>query len=939
MRAEYGITMVMPKSLKDWAGRPSVQEPLPKITAPRDMVFVDHLHASRRQAGLHHDIRVGDPATGRTWSWATKKGLPPPGRAHELFGTGFHPWKYLSFQGPLTGYGQGTVKIDRKETAKVLASGPGKMQIALIEGRAPETFTISQRDGRWYMHNTTPSRKTQIWDRLIPLERPKYREQPANSVDLEDVGSVMEPKIDGASVLVALRAGKQPEVLSTRASKTAPGGFIRHTFKLPQLVGQKAPQEADTALRAEIYGVDKSTGRVIPARELGGILNAKTPKSLKMQQEKGVELRLMPFDVMRYRGRDMGAKPYMDRLKAIRELAGRLPYLQAPETAETPEDKARLLQEIREGRHPLTREGAVLWDKETGRPTKLKLKPDFDVTVKSVFPSKNPLYGGGFTYLFNGAEGRVGTGLSGALRRDILKHPAKYKGLIARVQAQEVFPSGKLRAPAFKGWHLDKNDPERLRGIKTATLKTHLQPYQQRVVERMKQQPGLVVAHGLGSGKTLTSIAAQEALGLPAEVVVPAALGANYMKEVRKHTAGKGPKRGIRSLQRLARSRAQMTTPMLIVDEAHRMRDPKTSTRAALGSVRAAKRMLLTASPFYNKPSDIAPLVNVAAGARILPEIPKEFENRYVENKKLRPGLWGWLRGVRPGSVQVMRGGSRGELGRVLSKWVDYHPSASKNYPSVSRETVEVPMSKKQMKIYSTLMGTAPFWVRYKIKKGLPPSKSEAKRLNAFLSGTRQVSNTTAPFTRGGEVEEPKIEAAFKKLRHTLRANPRSKALVYSNFIGSGLDRYKTRLEKAGIPYGEFTGRMPRRTRNRMVQDYNAGKLRALLVSSAGGEGLDLKGTRLVQLLDPHWNMEKLKQVEGRAIRYKSHAGLPRGQRNVKVQQFLSTRPRTGLLERWHLKKPGGSVDQYLYGMSAKKENLIRQFRSLLVEPPPAKIQ
>jgi len=78
---------------------------------------------------------------------------------------------------------------------------------------------------------------------------------------------------------------------------------------------------------------------------------------------------------------------------------------------------------------------------------------------------------------------------------------------------------------------------------KLAKLTTKLKPHQQRVVDRMQDedQPGLVVVHGLGSGKTLTSIAVADALGLKADVVTPAALQQNYRKELSAHTK-KAPK-------------------------------------------------------------------------------------------------------------------------------------------------------------------------------------------------------------------------------------------------------------------------------------------------------------------------------------------------------------------------------------------------------------
>jgi superfamily II DNA/RNA helicase len=114
------------------------------------------------------------------------------------------------------------------------------------------------------------------------------------------------------------------------------------------------------------------------------------------------------------------------------------------------------------------------------------------------------------------------------------------------------------------------------------------------------------------------------------------------------------------------------------------------------------------------------------------------------------------------------------------------------------------------------------------------------------------------------------------------------------------------------------------------VRDYNEDKLKALLVSSAGGEGLDLKGTRLVQMLDPHWNNEKLRQVEGRAIRYKSHDHLPEEERNVTINNYLATRPRKGILESLHISDPGLGADQYLTRRSGEKDKLIDQFKGLL---------
>ena len=468
---------------------------------------------------------------------------------------------------------------------------------------------------------------------------------------------------------------------------------------------------------------------------------------------------------------------------------------------------------------------------------------------------------------------------------------------------------------------------------KLAEVATELLPHQQRVVSRMlsPDQPGLVVAHGLGSGKTLTSIAAQDALGMPASVVLPAALQENYAKERAKHLTGDTQPADMTTLQAIARRGEPPAGRLLIVDEAHRIRDASSKGSQALRRSAAEKRMLLTATPFYNAASDVAPLINVAAGKNVLPNDPNEFYGRYVTDQLVMPSWWGRnIRHETPGIVEMVNPKTAPALRATFAKYMDYHPSSQEGFPSVERKDVKVEMSPEQLKMYDAMLGEAPPWVAAKIRAGLPPSKREAQELNAFMGAVRQVSNTTRAYAPDADVHQPKIEQAFQNLQQYLGENERAKAVVYSNYLESGLHPYAQKLQEAGIPHGMFTGEMKQHERDQMVRDYNEGKLKALLLSSAGGEGLDLKGTRLMQVLDPHWNEEKLRQVEGRGVRYGSHADLPEEERKVLIERYLATRPRSGAMEKMHLKKPGGSVDEYLTNLSGEKERLHEQFRQLM---------
>lgn len=106
-------------------------------------------------------------------------------------------------------------------------------------------------------------------------------------------------------------------------------------------------------------------------------------------------------------------------------------------------------------------------------------------------------------------------------------------------------------------------------------------------------------------------------------------------------------------------------------------------------------------------------------------------------------------------------------------------------------------------------------------------------------------------------------------------------------------------------------------------------------MSSSGGEGLDLKGTREVHILEPNWHDPKIEQVIGRAVRYKSHAHLPESDRNVKILRYHSIMPKTkSLLDRM-FNRPEEyeeTVDQYLKDMSDRKKELNEEFLKILRE-------
>ena len=104
-------------------------------------------------------------------------------------------------------------------------------------------------------------------------------------------------------------------------------------------------------------------------------------------------------------------------------------------------------------------------------------------------------------------------------------------------------------------------------------------------------------------------------------------------------------------------------------------------------------------------------------------------------------------------------------------------------------------------------------------------------------------------------------------------------------------------------------------------------------MSKAGVEGLDLKGVKLVQALDPNWNPEVTNQLIGRAARFKSHEHLPERERKVKVKEYLSE-PYPDLLTRikkiWNPNAHRIGVDEYIKNISDQKGMTNQQFIDMI---------
>jgi hypothetical protein len=77
---------------------------------------------------------------------------------------------------------------------------------------------------------------------------------------------------------------------------------------------------------------------------------------------------------------------------------------------------------------------------------------------------------------------------------------------------------------------------------------------------------------------------------------------------------------------------------------------------------------------------------------------------------------------------------------------------------------------------------------------------------------------------------------------------------------------------------------------NRQMRNNFMGEvIKLMMITSSGAEGINLKNTRYVHIVEPYWNMVRLEQVIGRARRICSHADLPPELRTIQVFLYIST--------------------------------------------------
>ena len=119
--------------------------------------------------------------------------------------------------------------------------------------------------------------------------------------------------------------------------------------------------------------------------------------------------------------------------------------------------------------------------------------------------------------------------------------------------------------------------------------------------------------------------------------------------------------------------------------------------------------------------------------------------------------------------------------------------------------------------------------------------------------------------------------------------------------------------------------------------------IKIMMITSSGAEGINLRNTRFVHIVEPYWHMVRVEQVVGRARRICSHQDLPEELRTVKVYLYVSTLSAQQKKDEKHIeliirdtsrldKKTPITTDETLYELASMKQRINNQILTAVKE-------
>lgn len=465
---------------------------------------------------------------------------------------------------------------------------------------------------------------------------------------------------------------------------------------------------------------------------------------------------------------------------------------------------------------------------------------------------------------------------------------------------------------------------------------------------------GLFLDHNVGSGKTLTSLAAayvirkKYGISIPITIITPTSVLNQFKKESEKIF---GPEleninfsTHVKWITDYKNNETHCIGHILIVDEVHKFNNLNgiRSHYLRFASKDAFRILLLSATPIGNNYDELTGYLMMLSGHNymgisgenlILTHFkinPDDEEEENEKTKKIKTGLtkkdYDKFKKELVQQINNIDNFDKPVLGELnkpndLKCNFSFFNTSSSDYPRKKEHLVFLKMSENYQREYNIIESVSISYDMYKyimydlnVSKFFPEralknfETKQQNRKDEYVSWEdlyelMQYSETgsyefdsniyTPSFLHNIRISSMSIQGESPKIKWTInhikkRFKRKEKVLLYTNWISEAVKKIENELYNIpNIKFASITGSITKTQRSKIIKDFNEDKIDVMLISSAGAEGLDLKKTRSIVIIEPHWNRARIDQIIGRGVRYKSHEGLPEKDKLVDVYHLL----------------------------------------------------
>jgi superfamily II DNA or RNA helicase len=487
---------------------------------------------------------------------------------------------------------------------------------------------------------------------------------------------------------------------------------------------------------------------------------------------------------------------------------------------------------------------------------------------------------------------------------------------------------------------------------------------------------GILLYHRIGAGKTCAGIQIAEKWKEHKKIILvgPASLIGNFYKELRSECTGniyitKNERKllsetlpssknyheiidtvnerihkyyelySYHKFTELVNSKKiSLKNKVLIIDEVHNIISESgtfytTFKKAIDNTPNDFRIVIMSATPIYDKPEELGLTMNLLKPKKDFPD-PDEFNKIFLNREITENGV-----------IYTLK--NEELLSTLLQGYVSYYAGAPAFvFPKMKLKYVKCKMNKFQLDAYKSFVNHE--------KQGLFLQSTDILKLpNSFLLGGRFISNVAYPNRKFNEKGSDSFANSYlnmdnlkkfsikfyKILKKVNRCN--GPTFFYSNFKEQGgIEDFRKVLEYHGYSnfleegkgrkrYAVWSGDENTKEKDLIRETLNSkdnedgSQIKIILGSPAIKEGVSLLRIRQVHILEPYWNMSRLEQVIGRAVRFCSHKDLPRSERIVDVYIYLAITSSTS-----SSREP--SIDQQIMSLALRKKILVDEFQDVL---------